>query len=89
MDNAKLTAFMESIWESEILPTLTDYIRIPNKSPAFDKDWVGHGHMENAVALMEAWARASTGAVKGAVKGASRQVAAIHSNFFMCISLLL
>ena len=23
----------------EIIPALTDYIRIPNKSPAFDPDW--------------------------------------------------
>ena len=38
-------------------PALTDYIRIPNKSPAFDPDWEEHGHMDKAVALFAAWAR--------------------------------
>ena len=41
------------IWDDEIVPTLTDYIRIPNKSPAFDPDWEKHGHMDKAVALFE------------------------------------
>jgi acetylornithine deacetylase/succinyl-diaminopimelate desuccinylase-like protein len=66
MDNAKLTAFMESIWESEILPTLTDYIRIPNKSPAFDPDWQKHGHMEKVVAMFERWARERIAKLSGA-----------------------
>ncbi len=43
MDTAKLTSFMNTIWDNDIVPTLTDYIRIPNKSPAFDPDWVAHG----------------------------------------------
>jgi acetylornithine deacetylase/succinyl-diaminopimelate desuccinylase-like protein len=57
MDFPKVTAFMERIWEGEIIPTLTDYIRIPNKSPAFDPDWEKHGHMEKAVTMFADWAR--------------------------------
>ena len=38
MNFDRVTAFMERIWEDEIIPVLTDYIRIPNKSPAFDAD---------------------------------------------------
>ena len=30
MDQAALAGFMEQIWEREIVPVLTDYIRIPN-----------------------------------------------------------
>ena len=45
---------------------LIEYIRIPNKSPAFDKDWAAHGYMDDAVKLMEAWARARLPALKGA-----------------------
>jgi hypothetical protein len=30
--------FIDSMWRDEIVPTLIDYIRIPNKSPAFDPD---------------------------------------------------
>jgi acetylornithine deacetylase/succinyl-diaminopimelate desuccinylase-like protein len=33
-------------------------MRIPNRSPAFDPQWVEAGHMERAVALVERWCRA-------------------------------
>src|SRR5690606_35082813 len=46
-----------------IVPQLVDYIRIPNKSPMFDADWVKHGYMEDAVTLMERWAK--TQPIKG------------------------
>jgi acetylornithine deacetylase/succinyl-diaminopimelate desuccinylase-like protein len=54
-DHAK--AFAERVWEGEILPALAEYIRIPNQSQAFDAQWHEHGHMERAVALVEAWCR--------------------------------
>ena len=65
-DAAKLTAFVGRVWDEEIIPTLTDYIRIPNKSPMFDPDWVAHGYMDQAVALFEAWARGKIAALPGA-----------------------
>jgi acetylornithine deacetylase/succinyl-diaminopimelate desuccinylase-like protein len=46
------------MWDEQIVPQLVDYIRIPNKSPMFDADWVKHGYMDQAVALMERWAGA-------------------------------
>jgi acetylornithine deacetylase/succinyl-diaminopimelate desuccinylase-like protein len=58
--------FIERIWDDEILPTLTEYIRIPNKSPYFDSDWEKHGHMDRAVALFEAWARKKIATIPGA-----------------------
>ena len=56
MNTDKLTSFLEEMWDEEIVPTLTDYIRVPNKSPAFDPDWEQHGHMEKVVAMFEKWA---------------------------------
>jgi acetylornithine deacetylase/succinyl-diaminopimelate desuccinylase-like protein len=50
-------AFAERVWEAEILPALTEYIRIPNKSQEFDAQWREHGHMDRAVSLIEAWCR--------------------------------
>lgn len=50
--------FVARKWDEEIVPQLIEYIRIPNKSPMFDADWVKNGHMDRAVALMESWARA-------------------------------
>jgi acetylornithine deacetylase/succinyl-diaminopimelate desuccinylase-like protein len=66
MDFPKATAFLEKIWDDEIVPKLTDYIRIPNKSPAFDPDWEAHGFMEQAVTMFADWARGKLGAFPGA-----------------------
>ncbi len=45
-------------WQDSILPVLGEFIRIPNKSPAFDPEWEAHGHMEAAVQLLKAWSEA-------------------------------
>ena len=66
MDNSSLTRFIGSIWDREIIPTLTDYIRIPNVSAMFDPAWEQHGHMDEVVALFEGWARAKLGKLPGA-----------------------
>jgi acetylornithine deacetylase/succinyl-diaminopimelate desuccinylase-like protein len=57
MDHRAAGDFAAELWDDEIVPQLTEYIRIPNKSPMFDKDWERHGYMEDAVKLMEAWCR--------------------------------
>ena len=56
----RLKQFVETFWDDSILPSITEYIRIPNKSPAFDPHWAEHGYMDEAVELMEAWARRSS-----------------------------
>jgi acetylornithine deacetylase/succinyl-diaminopimelate desuccinylase-like protein len=57
MNLATTTALVDTSWDDSIIPALSEYIRIPNKSPHFDPDWAAHGHMEKAVALLEAWCR--------------------------------
>jgi acetylornithine deacetylase/succinyl-diaminopimelate desuccinylase-like protein len=47
---------VQRTWEEEILPILTEYIRIPAKSPMFDAQWREHGHLDRAVGLITAWA---------------------------------
>jgi acetylornithine deacetylase/succinyl-diaminopimelate desuccinylase-like protein len=44
-----------AIWDAEILPALHDYIRIPNKSPAYEPNW--QANMDRAVALIEGWCK--------------------------------
>ncbi len=66
MDTNRLKTFCETQWDESILPSITEYIRIPNKSPAFDPKWVEHGFMEKAVALMEGWAREKITGIEGA-----------------------
>ena len=58
MDSAKLGQFLSDKWDNDIVPQLVDYIRIPNKSPIFDANWVANGYMDQAVTLMENWAKA-------------------------------
>lgn len=60
MDASKVDRFVAEKWDDDIVPQLVEYIRIPNKSPMFDADWVKNGYMEDAVKLMEAWARAQS-----------------------------
>ena len=55
MNDDAITGFVESRWEESILPALREYIRIPNKSPAFDDRWAEHGHMDAAARLLQAW----------------------------------
>jgi len=43
------------MWDETIVPTLSDYIRIPNKSPMFDPDWEKHGYMQQAIDLLDGW----------------------------------
>src|SRR5436305_10860275 len=66
LDAAKRRRFVDQSWGDEIVPTLVEYIKIPNKSPSFDPDWQAHGHMEAAVALFEKWARAKIAGLPGA-----------------------
>jgi acetylornithine deacetylase/succinyl-diaminopimelate desuccinylase-like protein len=57
IDTPALQNFVAEKWDDEIVPQLVEYIRIPNKSPMFDSDWVAHGYMDDAVKLMERWAK--------------------------------
>ena len=52
MDSRKVQSFVDGVWDKDIVPQITDYIRIPNKSPAFDPDWEKAGHMQKAVDLI-------------------------------------
>jgi acetylornithine deacetylase/succinyl-diaminopimelate desuccinylase-like protein len=54
-DNA--AQWVAESFEKTIVPTLTEYIRIPNKSPMFDAKWREHGHMDRAVELLASWAK--------------------------------
>jgi hypothetical protein len=49
--------FLHGVWEADVLPALSRYITIPAKSPAFDADWSAHGHIDQAVGLIESWSR--------------------------------
>jgi acetylornithine deacetylase/succinyl-diaminopimelate desuccinylase-like protein len=68
MDTAAARRLIDPLWMDSIVPSLVEYIRIPNKSPSFDRDWESHGYMEDAVRLVEGWCR------KHAPRGMSLEV---------------
>ncbi|MDH5287460.1 MAG: M20 family metallopeptidase [Betaproteobacteria bacterium] len=58
MNATDLAARIAAQWDADIVPRLTDYIRIPAKSPHFDADWQANGHIDRVVRDAEAWAKA-------------------------------
>lgn len=52
-------SWVEEQYEASIIPTLVEYIKIPNKSAAFDPEWRRHGHVDRAVRLLYGWAKAN------------------------------
>jgi acetylornithine deacetylase/succinyl-diaminopimelate desuccinylase-like protein len=57
IDSERTRGFVQRVWDRDIVPALTEYIRIPAKSPMFDAEWAAHGHIDRAVALITDWAR--------------------------------
>jgi acetylornithine deacetylase/succinyl-diaminopimelate desuccinylase-like protein len=55
LDAPRALQSSQRIWDQEILPALYEYIRIPNKSPAYEPRW--QQNMDRAVALIEGWCR--------------------------------
>lgn len=54
---AEAHAEISNQWDNDIIPQLIEYIRIPNKSPAFDANWKENGHMDQAMTFMIDWAK--------------------------------
>ena len=58
MDSSQTRDSISGLWDSQIVPQLVEYIKIPNKSPMFDAQWAEHGYMDAAVEQLAAWAKA-------------------------------
>ncbi len=57
VDPAEVLRGAQTLWDSDVLPTLERYVRIPNLSPDFAPQWESDGHMEEAVDLLAGWCR--------------------------------
>ena len=58
MNLADLKNFVDRKWDTDLVPRLVDYVKVPAKSPAFDADWAAHGHLRKVIKDAEAWCRA-------------------------------
>jgi acetylornithine deacetylase/succinyl-diaminopimelate desuccinylase-like protein len=48
--------YVDQRWDQDLVARLSDYIRIPAKSPAFDPSWAAHGHLDRVARDALAWA---------------------------------
>lgn len=48
---------INKMWDESIVPTLMEYIKIPNKSPHFDPRWQENGYMQAATNLIANWCK--------------------------------
>lgn len=55
LDTEQLMNYIRLQWQQEVMPSLCDYIKIPNKSPHFDANWEANGYMEQAVSHIADW----------------------------------
>lgn len=55
MQNSDLLSSIDRFWEDKIVPTISEYIEIPAKSPGFDPQWKENGHLHKALHLVEKW----------------------------------
>jgi acetylornithine deacetylase/succinyl-diaminopimelate desuccinylase-like protein len=53
-----LLEFTAKMWDAEIVPQLVEYVRVPAKSPHFDRGWGSNGHIETVIRMAEQWCRA-------------------------------
>jgi len=54
----KLVADIDHQWDADLVPQLIEYIKLPAKSPGFDKDWAKNGYLDAAIEQARAWVAA-------------------------------
>jgi acetylornithine deacetylase/succinyl-diaminopimelate desuccinylase-like protein len=57
VESERLLGEARRLWDTDVLPTLESYVRIPNLSPHFAPDWAEKGFMDQAVDLLAGWCR--------------------------------
>ncbi|HET6500533.1 MAG TPA: M20/M25/M40 family metallo-hydrolase [Amycolatopsis sp.] len=55
MEQTTVRETVSRLWADEVLPSLSDLIRIPALSPAFDAEWAATGHLAAAVEHVRTW----------------------------------
>ena len=58
MDCKKAADFVKKEWNENVIPSLMDFVRIPNVSPSFDAEWDTNGLQLQAFELVTKWAKA-------------------------------
>lgn len=59
MDRAALNETVQRKWTDNVLPSLSEFVRIPAVSPAFDNEWRANGQLDAAVEHLRRWVAGS------------------------------
>lgn len=57
MDHTRVRDTVTTTWQRHIMPSLSDLVRIPAVSTAYDPSWHEHGHLRRAAEHMADWIR--------------------------------
>ncbi len=55
LDLDRLIERADELWETSILPSLSEFIEIEALSPGFEPDWENKGELDSAIALFSKW----------------------------------
>ena len=55
VDLDRLIERADELWETSILPSLSEFIEIEALSPGFEPDWENKGELDSAIALFSKW----------------------------------
>jgi acetylornithine deacetylase/succinyl-diaminopimelate desuccinylase-like protein len=55
VDNVQSRSTVNRTWDEDILPSLSDLVRIPAVSVVFDANWAASGHLDAAAEHLRAW----------------------------------
>jgi acetylornithine deacetylase/succinyl-diaminopimelate desuccinylase-like protein len=58
LDLAALNAAIEKQWDTDIVPQLVEYVKVPAKSPGFDRHWAQHGYLDRVIENARDWVAA-------------------------------
>lgn len=56
MSKEIITSSVEKLWVEQVLPGLSEFMKIPAVSPAYDAEWEANGYLRKAGEQMAAWA---------------------------------
>ncbi|MFC7342583.1 M20/M25/M40 family metallo-hydrolase [Saccharopolyspora griseoalba] len=55
VDRAAVTKTVDQTWNDSVLPSLSELVRIPAVSPAFDANWAESGHLDAVIEHVREW----------------------------------
>ena len=58
LDTTKLQSDISRQWDTDIVPQLIEYVKLPAKSPGFDRDWAANGFLDAAIEQARKWVAA-------------------------------